>query len=354
MSKENAIGKISNIIMKYKLLSVSTESQVNIGDYIQALASAQFLPQLDGFIQREKLKDYNEEECKVIMNGWYMHHPEQWPPSPKIKPLYVAVHFNTLAKEELFAPTSIEYLKEFSPIGCRDTYTRDLLCKQGVEAYFSGCMTLTLGYKYHSEEKENKCYFVDPYFVTHWNLFNIVYSILYLLTHWKPIRIIARKYPEEKKGLRKKMILTTFYREYSRYFTKDTLINAEYICQQSKYYKENLSTDEERLKEAEKLVKNYAKAKLVVTSRIHCALPCLGLGTPVIYTEDGNQSEASACRLGGLRELFTIARWDNNKLVPQFDIKEKISIHNTPSNKTLWKQYANKLIERCRKFINDK
>lgn len=111
MSKENAIGKISNIIMKYKLLSVSTESQVNIGDYIQALASAQFLPHLDGFIQREKLKDYNEEECKVIMNGWYMHHPEQWPPSPKIRPLYVAVHFNTLAKEELFAPMSIEYLK---------------------------------------------------------------------------------------------------------------------------------------------------------------------------------------------------------------------------------------------------
>lgn len=254
--------------MKYKLLSVSSEKGVNIGDYIQALASAQFLPHIDGFIQREKLKDYSEEECKVIMNGWYMHHPEQWPPSSRIIPLYVAVHFNTLAKDVLFASSSIEYLKKFSPIGCRDTYTRDLLLEQGVEAYFSGCMTLTLGYKYHSEEKEDKCYFVDPYFVTHWNLFNVVYNIIYLLIHWNSIDIIAKKYPEAKKGLRKRMILTTFYREYSRLFTKETLINAEYICQQDLSYKRNFETEEARLQEAERLVKRYAKARLVVTSRI--------------------------------------------------------------------------------------
>ena len=67
--------------MKYKLLGISTEEQVNIGDYIQALASSQFLPRIDGFIQREQLKDYDEEECKIIMNGWYIHHPEQWPHS---------------------------------------------------------------------------------------------------------------------------------------------------------------------------------------------------------------------------------------------------------------------------------
>lgn len=59
--------------------------ETNIGDYIQALASAQFLPHIDGFINREKLKDYKEEPCSVIMNGWYIHNPEQWPPSNKIQ-----------------------------------------------------------------------------------------------------------------------------------------------------------------------------------------------------------------------------------------------------------------------------
>lgn len=52
--------------MKYKLLSVENIAKTNIGDYFQALASSQFLPQVDGFIDREKLKDYDGEECKVI------------------------------------------------------------------------------------------------------------------------------------------------------------------------------------------------------------------------------------------------------------------------------------------------
>ncbi|WP_195500723.1 polysaccharide pyruvyl transferase family protein [Bacteroides clarus] len=340
--------------MKYKLLAVSMNSQVNIGDYIQALASSQFLPQIDDFIQREELKKYDGEECKVIMNGWYMHNPKQWPPSSKIHPLYVAVHFNTSAKEILFSKESINYLKQFEPIGCRDTYTRDLLLKQGIDAYFSGCMTLTLGYKYQTKEKEDKCYFVDPYFITHWNLSSFFSNLIYLVFHWKPINIIAHKYPETKKGLRKRMILTTFYRKYKRYFTKETLINAEYICQQSNYYKDNFSSDEARLEEAEKLVKKYAKARLVVTSRIHCALPCLGLETPVIYTIDGNQSEVSACRLGGLQELFNIFEWNQNHLIPQFSVKEKFSIKKTPKNKDLWKSYASHLNRICKQFIDVK
>ncbi len=62
--------------MKYKLLAVSTESYLNIGDYIQALASSQFLPSTDGFIQREELNKYDGADAKVIMNGWYMHRPK--------------------------------------------------------------------------------------------------------------------------------------------------------------------------------------------------------------------------------------------------------------------------------------
>lgn len=41
--------------MKYKLLSIKGQGGVNIGDYIQALASSQFLPQIDGFIDKHSL-----------------------------------------------------------------------------------------------------------------------------------------------------------------------------------------------------------------------------------------------------------------------------------------------------------
>ena len=336
--------------MKYKLLSIKGQGGVNIGDYIQALASSQFLPQIDGFIDRERLKDYNSEECKLIMNGWYIHNAQQWPPSSKIIPLYVAVHFNSTVKDKLLSNESIAYLKQYEPIGCRDTNTVKLLQSKGVNAYFSGCMTLTLGRNYHSEIKENKYYFVDPCFVTHWNLYTTFYNAIYLLFHWRPICIIAKKHPDPKKGLRKKMIMTAFYREYKRFFRKEILINAEYINQQSIEYIRKFSTDEELLKEAERLVKCYAKAKLVVTSRIHCALPCLGLGTPVIYTEDAHQSEASACRFGGLRELFNILKWNNGHLVKEFGGKIPLDDTSSWSNKATWKELAERLATQCTRF----
>lgn len=279
-----------------------------------------------------------------------MHNAQQWPPSSKIIPFYVAVHFNSTVKDKLLSDESIAYLKKYEPIGCRDTNTVKLLQSKGINAYFSGCMTLTLGRNYHSEIKENKYYFVDPYFVTHWNLYTILYNAIYLLFHWKPICIIAKKHPDSKTGLRKKMIMTTFYREYKRFFRKEILINAEYINQQSIEYIRKFPTDEELLKEAERLVKCYAKAKLVVTSRIHCALPCLGLGTPVIYTEDAHQSEASACRFGGLRELFNILKWDNGHLTKEFDGKIPLDDTSSWSNKTIWKELAERLATQCTRF----
>lgn len=338
--------------MKYKLLAVSSENELNIGDYIQALASAQFLPQIDGFIQREELKDYDSEECKVIMNGWYMHHPEQWPPSDKIHPLFVAFHINSLAKEQLLSQESLDYLKKYEPIGCRDAYTRDLLIEKGVNAYFSGCMTLTLGYTYKSKRREDKCYFVDPFVYREDKLFKKIQNLLYLLCHWKSATTIADKWPGSCSRLRKRISVSYFLQQYRKIFTKDTLLKAEYISQQNMEYKSSFKTDSERLDEASRLINKYACARLVVTSRIHCALPCLGLDTPVIFTERTSQSESSACRLHGLKEFFNILSIDKHGLKTDFHHNEKISISTAPSNKYIWKEYAIKLERVCLNFIN--
>lgn len=342
--------------MKFKLLGVNTEHVVNIGDYIQALAASQFLPTIDGFIQRENLRDYKGEECKIIMNGWFMHNPVQWPPSEKIHPLFVSFHLNTLAKETLTNPQSIAYFKRFEPIGCRDIYTRDLLQSYGVEAYFSGCLTLTLGRKYKSESRENEVYFVDPYFATKRSINNILKNICSLLLHYRTISAIAKKYPSEKKGIRKKMKLVTFFREYRKYFSDEVLKNATYICHQSVYYKNNFPDDKALLSEAERLVRLYSKAKLVVTSRIHCALPCLGLETPVIYIEKTKQNSANSCRMGGIAELFTTMQWSKGGLYANFDRKGKISLtENIPSNKNTWRNLASKLIDIVKeRLLNDK
>ena len=39
----------------------------------------------------------------------------------------------------------------------------------------------------------------------------------------------------------------------------------------------------DKFDQAQKLLDIYAQATLVITSRLHCALPCLAFGTPVIF-----------------------------------------------------------------------
>lgn len=346
--------------MKYKLLAVSTEKEVNIGDYVQALAASQFLPHKDGFIQRERLKEYNEGECKMIMNGWYMHHPEQWPPSNQINPLFVAFHINSSTKEALFTDESISYLKQFEPIGCRDMRTRDLLREHGVDAYFSACLTLTLGRTYKQEEKEDKCYFVDPFIPKKKRVYDEIENTLWLLAHpglWSTIAQIMKKFPTRRRRRKKYIYVCRFYRAYSRLFTKETLLNAEYISQQNRDYITKFNSEEERLAEAERLIKKYAKAKLVVTARIHCALPCLGLGTPVILTDSTTQSRRNKCRMGGLHDLFHAISFHNgNKFTTNFPVHEeqKLCASNAPVNKDSWKAYADALVKTCQDFIAKK
>lgn len=339
--------------MKYKVLIESKAKSLNIGDYIQALASSQFLPKFDGFVEREELNTYNDEETRVIMNGWFMDNPENFPPSNNIIPLYVAIHINSTIANTMLSDASIAHFKQNEPIGCRDYYTRDLLLSKGVNAYFSGCMTLTLGYKYKSAQRDKIAYFVDPYYKCNWTCANIVKYSIFLLKNYKEIKKIANQHEEKKITTKNLLNLSVFYKEYSKYFTKETLLNAVYICQQDNLYQTNYKNNQDRFKKAEQLVSRYAKASLVVTSRIHCALPCLGLGTPVIYTEDTEQTDASACRFGGLRNFFTILKWDNNHLEPEFEVKDLISVYSVKTtNKTNWKPFADNLRHKCIEFIN--
>lgn len=336
--------------MKNKLLGVNAPHFINIGDYVQALASSQFYPSIDGFIQREGLKEYEGEDAKIVMNGWYMHYPIHWPPSDKIHPLFVAFHINVSRKDKLLSPESIAYLKKHEPIGCRDTYTRDLLLEKGVDAYFSGCMTLTLGYKYKSNRRNNKIYFVDPYVNVSKEFSYYIPKIPFFLYKFRKIAKISKKW-YGKLSVQGLVKSTLFLQSYSNLFDEETLVNSEFVSQAAK--KGWPETDEELLTLAERLVKQYAEAGLVVTSRIHCALPCLGLETPVLFTNNKEPSEFSACRFGGLKELFNVIEWDNNSLRPLFPLKGKLSLNNHPENKKDWIPLAQKLIGRVKNFFKE-
>lgn len=339
--------------MKTALLSISTEKAINIGDYIQALASSQFMGKDNVFIEREKIDEYDGEDVMMIMNGWFMHHPEHWPPSPRINPLFVALHLNNLADGVLLGEDSINYFKQHEPIGCRDNKTVDKLRSHGVKAFFSGCMTLTLGYKYHSDEKSGKVFFTDPPVLFSNKIEKIKY-VLFFVVDFLPKRKIYKKWHgKDKFCLRFLAEISKFYHDYSRMFDHDMLLKAEYIQQQAAFY-HKYKTPEEKMAKAERMIEEYAKAACVVTSRIHCALPCLGIGTPVIYVYDDTQDEVSSCRLDGLKQLFNIVHYTGNHLIPDFKICDGNNIiteNNFPKNKDGWKIFADNLIFRCKNFV---
>lgn len=174
---------------------VGTANILNIGDYIQAVAAEQFFDHIDTYVERERLDEYKGEPIKMIMNGWYMHEPKHWPPAQNINPLFVAFHVNSLAKDSLLAPGSINYLKKYEPIGCRDLGTVDLLKSKGIDAYFSACMTLTLGYKYKTDKNSGKCYFVDPYYILHSNDYaTIIQNLIELPFCFSSVKKYRRKW----------------------------------------------------------------------------------------------------------------------------------------------------------------
>lgn len=350
--------------MKYKLLSVSKyplrknhHEGVNIGDYVQALAASQFYPHVDGFIDRdEELYCYEGENCKMIMNGWYMHRPENWPPTDRIDPLFVAFHLNESHEDKMLTPAGIAYLKQYEPIGCRDLHTLRILQGKGIESYFSGCLTLTLGQKYHSKLKNGKTYIVDPLYDGILTVANVLRSVITTICNPGAIlRLVSKKelnFYGGKYRIRNILKIALYFREYSKIFSKDIIVNSEYITQQSVHYMKDFKTDSDRLNEAERLVKLYAGASLIITSRLHCALPALGLGTPVIFISNENDSSSSLCRFVGLKELMNVVSLRNGHLVPQFDTTLPVSMKNIPANKNSWRELANSLIERCRNFVN--
>jgi hypothetical protein len=148
--------------MQYALLTYQAHPEYNVGDYIQSWAAAQFLPQINKYICREKLSQYNDENVKMILNGWFMHRPDNWPPSEKIDPLLISFHLNSQAKERMLDQKGISWFKKHGPVGCRDQFTLSSMQAAGIDSYLSGCLTSTFKNKYNY--RTDDIYFVDVLF----------------------------------------------------------------------------------------------------------------------------------------------------------------------------------------------
>lgn len=321
----------------------------NVGDYIQSLAARQhFAEPVDIYLQREALNEYDQEPVKAILNGWFMHHPENWPPSPLIRPLFVSFHINSVAVSEMLRSESIQYLKKHQPIGCRDKGTAELLRKNGVDAYFSGCLTLTLGKTYKRSSNPKGVVFVDPYYPADHTPSGVLSAVVAMKSSFQTIKRIAlaRYSAANFKSLVK---AAQFYKHYSQIFDDEVLEAATYIEQELPNV--DFDGDDDKFALADKLLRTYAASLYVVTSRIHCALPCLGIGAPVLYVNNINQSETSYCRLDGLLELFNVIDIDNG-IWSGFHVgaESKFSMKSKFENKNNHYSIVESLIGKCESF----
>lgn len=285
--------------MKYGIMYYKETD--NIGDDIQTYTAMRFLPHIDYHIDREDLNCFlptKKEYVSMIMNGWFMHNKAAWPPSPYINPLLLSMHFTCLEKidvgEKYLQGLGGEYLKKYQPIGCRDIETQKRLNRNNIENYFSGCMTLTIEPFKNIEKQEYIC-LVD--------------------LDEKSTNLVKENTKREIKEI-----------------THD--VNPEEIKQKS---------FEQRMKDVEELLKKYQAAHIVFTNRLHVALPCVALGTPVVLV---HKEQFEEDRLGTyLKYLKSFSDIEFEKC----DIKNLIE--NPEENGKDYISIRESLIQKCKEFV---
>ena len=111
-------------------------------------------------------------------------------------------------------------------------------------------------------------------------------------------------------------------------------------------YKLSKYSQLERFQYAKKLLDRYAKAKLVISTRIHGALPCLALRTPIIFI-----NKKYDIRYPGLYELLnTIGINSEGK----FQINVKLDNNNLVVNPKKYLKYSQNLKRIIKKKLNIK
>lgn len=288
--------------MKFGLM-VKKETK-NIGDDIQAYAVKRFLPRIDYYVDMNHMDEFipdKEEKVAVIINGWFLQYTLNWPPSPYIKPLPISMHFtnkdwfwDTTDRAYHLQGYGLEYLKDIEPIGCRDSHTQKLLDSKGIKTEYTGCMTLTIP-KFQKIEKQDYICAVD--------VSEKVIEQIKKTTDME-VKIVTHTVPED-------------------------------------YHK--LSW-EKRMENVEELLKLYQGARAVISYRLHCALPCLAIGTPTILLNEEYRND----RFGDYTAYIESCKEEDfvsGKII--YDYK------NVSTHSDKWKELRDNLIKKCEDFAKE-
>ncbi len=238
--------------MKFANYKFCTKGVNNLGDNMQIIAIDEIYRMMGiasediVYIDTQELDSYDGEYVVLPVSMPLVDYRENGIAgrfSERIVPVFLGL---TMVKDTL-QPQEVAYYKKYEPIGCRDERTLNTLRKYQIDCYLHGCFTVTLPWRKEGPA-QNKVFIVD----------------------------VAKKYHEIiPPQLRENACMRTHMRT-------DHLDDPKLETQrQYEEYKEN--------------------ASLVITSLLHCAVPCLAAGIPVVMMK-----EAVSYRMAWLEKLLPI------------------------------------------------
>ncbi len=217
-------------------------STINLGDYAQTFA-IDYIYQQMGIsksdiinIMYDEICNYKGEQVTLPMNAYcgYMKKTPLIPTSNNINPIFLGFH--TISKKYI---NNRDFWTSHYPIGCRDESTFLEMKKHNYNAFISGCMTILFPRR-TKEPETQRIFIVDAH--------KAVYD----------------------------------------YIPEDIMKNAEFLSQEIDvdFTNGNINAainNETKAKDYYNRLKN--EATLVITSRLHCAAPCVAMGIPVILVK---------------------------------------------------------------------
>lgn len=265
------------LLLNYSLHIPMFSGRINMGDYVQTLAVKKLLDSTFqtkycwhdrdslAFFRKPSSNDCNQICC--IMQGWFSL-TYNFLPSKDILPIWIGTHFAQDTQTFLQKVLVVNPNYFLSSVGCRDLFTLEFFRKNYIKSYFSRCLTLT-----YPSRPTNKL-----------------------------------------EGGGKKVYMVNISKEIMQYMPKN-IVNESIIFNQRAVYVNNEHWSNSLIRTQNMLDEYKENAKLVITTALHCACPCIAMGIPVILiaaNPEENKTRFSA--LSGILDPISIDDIKKNKV----------------------------------------
>lgn len=225
----------------------------NLGDDLRTLAASRLLPRIDRALDADRpdapLTGLSSSDRVVtLFTGAFLRSTVHWPPQEQIAPVYLGAHFSAEdawgVAFEAMQGAGRSFLTACGAVGCRDERTMRLMEKAGIPARLTTCVTLSLDRPDVPKAQPYVCCVDAP-------------------------AEVAAALKEFAPGV------STQVREMTHHLDSPSRDFAA------------------RMAHAEDVVRTYAGATFVVTRRLHCAMVCLAVGTPVVLLYNSSYEDVS-------------------------------------------------------------